>query len=62
LEWLTFRALPSTAVRLRWLGQHLFPATGYIRGQYDVRHPLRLPWFYGVRFVRGVGKLFHQRR
>lgn len=61
-EWQTFRALPSTALRLRWLGQHLFPATGYIHSQYDVRHPLRLPWFYGVRFVRGIGKLFHQRR
>jgi hypothetical protein len=62
LEWLTFRALPSTAMRLRWLGQCLFPDAGYLRGQYGFRHPLGLPWFYGVRMVRGVGKLFHQGR
>lgn len=61
-EWLTFRALPSTAVRLRWLGQHLFPAAGYLRGQYGFRNPLWLPWFYGARIVRGVGKLCRQGR
>ena len=60
--WLTFRALPSTAARLRWLGQHLFPEAGYLRRKYGFRHPLWLPWFYGVRIVRGVGKLFHQSR
>jgi hypothetical protein len=62
LEWLTFRALPSTAARWRWLGQHLFPEADYMRRKYDFQHPGWLPWFYGVRFVRGVGKLFHQRR
>jgi hypothetical protein len=60
--WLIFRTLPSTAARRRWLGQHLFPEADYMRRKYDFQHPGWLPWFYGVRFVRGVGKLFHQGR
>ena len=61
-EWQTFRALPSTALRLRWLGQHLCPTATYLRSQFNVRNPLWLPWFYGMRIVRGAGKLFHQSR
>lgn len=61
-EWQTFRALPSTALRLRWLGQHLCPTAAYLRGRFNVRNPLWLPWFYGVRIVRGAGKLFRQSR
>jgi hypothetical protein len=40
----------------------MFPEADYMRRKYDFQHPGWLPWFYGVRFVRGVGKLFHQRR
>ena len=61
-EWLTFRSLPSTAMRLRWLGQYLFPNARHMRDRYGFRHPLWLPWFYGVRIVRRVGKLLHQGR
>jgi len=59
-EWLTFRTLPSTAMRLRWLGQYLFPNAGYLRSQYNFRHPLKLPWFYGARILRGISKLLCQ--
>jgi len=61
-EWLTFRTLPSTAMRLRWLGQYLVPNAGYLRSQYNFRHPLKLPWFYGARILRGIGKLLGQGR
>ena len=60
LEWLNFRALPSTAARLRWLSQHLFPDADFMRRQYGFRHPLGLPWFYGVRIARGIAKRFQQ--
>ena len=60
LEWLTFRALPSTTMRLRWLRQYLFPDAGFMREQYGFRHPLWLPWFYGVRIARGIAKRFQQ--
>jgi hypothetical protein len=60
LAWLIFRDLPSTTARLRWLGQHLFPEVDYMRRKYDFHHPGWLPWFYGVRIVRGVGKWFQQ--
>lgn len=60
LEWLSFRALPSTAARLRWLGQYLFPDTDYMRRKYGIRHSLWLPWFYGVRIVQGVVKRIRQ--
>lgn len=59
-EWLNFRALPSTTARLRWLGQHLFPDTGFMRRHHGVRGPLGLPWFYAVRIVRGVAKWLHR--
>jgi len=54
LEWLAFCALPSTRLRLRWIGQRLFPDSDYLREQYGVRHWLGLPWFYGVRIARGI--------
>lgn len=54
--WLTFRTLPSTAMRLRWLGQHLFPNAGYLRSKYGFHSALWLPWFYAVRIVRGIHK------
>ncbi|MFO7641302.1 MAG: nucleotidyltransferase family protein [Candidatus Competibacteraceae bacterium] len=60
--WWIFRSLPSTAARLRWLGQHLFPEADYLRRKYDFQHPGWLPWFYGVRFARGIGKLLRQNR
>ena len=60
LEWLNFRALPSTAARLRWLGQYLFPDADYIRRKYGIRHSLWVPWFYGVRIVQGVAKRIRQ--
>jgi hypothetical protein len=59
---LIFRALPSNAARLRWLGQNLFPDADYMRRKYDFRHPGWLPWFYSVRIVRGAGKWFRQGR
>jgi len=59
-EWLTFRTLPSTAMRLRWLSQYLIPNAGYLRSQYNFRHPLKLPWFYGARILRGISKLLCQ--
>ena len=43
LEWLAFCALPSTRLRLRWIGQRLFPDSDYLREQYGVRHWLGLP-------------------
>ena len=52
--------LPSTAMRLRWLSQYLIPNAGYLRGQYNIRHPLKLPWFYGARILRGISKLLCQ--
>lgn len=61
-EWLTFRALPSATVRLRWLGQRLFPAAGYLRSQYGFRNLLWLPWYYGMRIVRGVCILVRSRK
>ncbi|MEI2780678.1 MAG: hypothetical protein V9H25_05215 [Candidatus Competibacter sp.] len=61
-EWRAFWGLPSAAVRLRWLGQPLFPTADSIRSRYDVRHALRLPWFYGVRFARGLGKWLRRNR
>ena len=60
LEWLSFRALPSTSARLRWLGQYLFPDADYIRRKYGFRHSLWLPWFYGVRIVQGIAKQIWQ--
>jgi hypothetical protein len=60
LEWLTFRALPSIAMRLRWLGQYLFPNADFMRDQYGFRNLLWLPWFYGVRIARGIAKRFRQ--
>ena len=60
LEWLSFRALPSTGARLRWLGQYLFPDAGYLRRKYGIRHSLWLPWFYGVRIVQGVARRIRQ--
>ena len=60
LEWLTFRVLPSTAARLRWLGQRLFPDADFMRRQYGFRHSLWLPWFYGVRIVQGVARRIRQ--
>ena len=60
LEWLSFRALPSTGARLRWLGQYLFPDAGYLRRKYGLRHSLWVPWFYGVRIVQGVAKRIRQ--
>ena len=58
LEWLTFRTLPSTAMRLRWLGQHFFPNADYLHSKYGFRSLLWLPWFYGVRIVGGIHKRF----
>lgn len=60
LDWLSLRALPSTRARLRWLGQYLFPDTSYMLRKYGIRHPLWLPWFYGVRIVQGMGKRIRQ--
>lgn len=60
-EWLTFCSLPPT-MRLRWLGQYLFPSARHMRDRYGFRHLLWLPWFYGVRIVRRVSKLLYQRR
>ena len=60
--WLIFRALPSNAARLRWLGQNLFPDADYMRRKYNFRHLGWLPWFYGVRIARGAGKWFQQGR
>jgi hypothetical protein len=60
--WWIFRSLPSTAARLRWLGQHLFPEVDYMRRKYDFQHPGWLPWFYSVRFARGIGKWLRQNR
>lgn len=60
LEWLNFRALPSTAARLRWLNQYLFPDADYIRRKYGLRHSLWVPWFYGVRIVQGVARRIRQ--
>ena len=57
---LTLCALPSTAMRLRWLCQYLFPDADFMREQYGFRHPLALPWFYGVRIARGIAKRFQQ--
>ncbi|MDG4597915.1 MAG: nucleotidyltransferase family protein [Candidatus Contendobacter sp.] len=62
LAWLTFRALPSTAARLRWLGQNLFPDADYMRRKYNFHHSGWLPWFYGVRIVQGVAKRLRQGR
>ena len=59
-EWQTFRALPSTAMRLRRLGQILFPNASHMRGRYGFRHSLWLPWFYGVRIVQGIAKQIWQ--
>jgi hypothetical protein len=59
-EWQTFRALPSTAMRLRRLGQLLFPNVGHMRDRYGFRHSLWLPWFYGVRIVQGIAKQIWQ--
>lgn len=61
-EWLIFRTLPSTAARLRWLGQCLFPEADYMRRKYDFRHPGWLPWFYGLRLFQGVAKRLRQGR
>jgi hypothetical protein len=52
--WLIFRTLPSTAARLRWLGQNLFPEADYMRRKYDFQHLWWLPWFYGVRSAWNV--------
>ncbi|MFO1422307.1 MAG: nucleotidyltransferase family protein [Candidatus Competibacteraceae bacterium] len=60
LEWLSFRALPSTAARLRWLGQHLFPDADYMRRKYNFHHSGWLPWFHGVRIVQGIAKRIRQ--
>ena len=54
LEWLEFRGLPSTATRLRWIGQRLFPDRAYLREQYGFHSALWLPWFYAVRIGRGI--------
>ena len=56
--WLIFRALPSNAARLRWLGQNLFPKINYMRRKYGFDHPGWLPWFYGLRLFRGIAKSF----
>lgn len=41
-EWLTFRTLPSTALRLRWLGQRLFPSADSLRCQYRLSQPVEI--------------------
>lgn len=61
-EWQTFRALPSTALRLRWLSQRLFPSADFLRDQYGFQDWWRLPWYYGVWGVQSFGKLFRRGR
>ncbi len=53
-QWLTLRTLPTNRMRLRWLGEHLFPNAGYLRSKYGFHSSLWLPWFYAVRIVRGI--------
>ena len=61
LELLTFRKLPSNLIRLRWLIQHLFPATACIHNRYSFRYSFLLPWFYSVRIIRFFWKIiFHK--
>lgn len=61
-EWQTFRALPSTALRLRWLGQRLFPPPDFLQDQYGFEDWWKLPWYYGARGVQSFGKLFRRDR
>lgn len=53
-SWLTLRTLPSYTMRLRWLGQYLFPSASYMYSKYGINSSLWLPWFYAVRIVRGT--------
>ncbi len=57
-EWRTLCALPSTILRLRWLGQRLFPSANSLRYQYGFGNRWGLPWYYGVWAAQSFGKLF----
>ncbi len=54
------RAL-SREDRLRFIRQHLFPSADYMVRRFGIRHRWQLPFWYGVRIVRAVPKLFRRR-
>ena len=55
-EWLALCTLPSTIMRLRRLGQYLFPSVEHMRHRYGFHNPLWLPWFYSLRIVQRATK------
>ncbi|MFN7183309.1 MAG: nucleotidyltransferase family protein [Thermomonas haemolytica] len=57
MQWQNCRALPSLALRLRWLYERLFPTTSRLRGRYGDGSRWRLLL---RRFLRGV-RLLHRR-
>ena len=50
------RALPGWRARWRLVGEHLFPAPGYMRAKYGVHSNLLLPALYVWRVVAGAPK------
>jgi hypothetical protein len=55
-EWLALCTLPSTIMRLRRLGQYLFPSVEHMRHRYGFHNLLWLPWFYSLRIVQRATK------
>jgi hypothetical protein len=54
-----FKALPWRA-RIERLWHLAFPPPSFMRETFGVRNAVTLPWWYVVRGVRGVGRLFRR--
>lgn len=61
-NWLAFRSLPSKKMFIYWIYRYLFPGIRYMRIKYNFHNPFFLPWFYGLRLVKGVVKEISLRR
>ena len=53
-QWMDFRAIPGPNLRLRFIGEVLFPSTDYMRWKYPQARPSWLPWLYVRRAFRGL--------
>lgn len=47
--------------RLRFAAQHLFPSKDYMIKRFGIRHRWQLPFWYAIRIVRALPKLFRRR-
>lgn len=47
--------------RLQWMRQNVFPSRSYMMRRFGIRRGWQLPFWYGIRILRAVPKLFRRR-